>query len=475
MLPTNPTPNLKPQPPQRFEFISVSGEGRTDPETLRRIHSHAQSGYRRRKPVQRRQRTVELDPTPLIDGSLGQSTLSLTTCLDDNRSDPFQSFNLGENRRAHRLWDHVYDGTCAKFRTLIAIGFIDRVRETIALSQLLSASAWHLVHRLCCEDDMGDDARYSMITTRSLQTQLNSLNTAISDEAITAVLACAAYANLIKEPETFQVHMDGLLQILRHRGGEQALDSLPDLRISLFWIEINGRVQQDATPQYPLPYHILVPKSKLNLLEFDIYRTSLDEDFDSVCESLPVKYCLQQLVRLSQIVGADNATATIWNDPLFPVFHIHPLLQDFLSMTRGSVHDSLQLRQRECFRLAGIIYLLSIRSKIDFEPGAGMLYGTKLRVMLETPGVLPPCSGSVSIIVWALVMSACSPVLFEELRGQYMNMLSTYMQAAGIADFESLLEVIRQFPWCYSVFGDAMSHLDHPAFSQQRLNLQNAE
>jgi hypothetical protein len=93
---------------RRFEFIPVSGkERRTDSETLRRVHSHTQAEYRRRHASKHRQKTVELDVTPLLDRSLVQHHgHSLSIRLDNSRSDPFQSFKLGEDRRAHRLWDH---------------------------------------------------------------------------------------------------------------------------------------------------------------------------------------------------------------------------------------------------------------------------------------------------------------------------------------------------------------------------------
>jgi hypothetical protein len=100
--------------PKRFEFIVLSGDetGR-DPETRRRVRSVAQANYRRQHPYERRQNTVELDVTPLMDGSLQNFNTSFnrrlpgpTTLLDSSRSDPFQSFGLGGDRRAHRLWDH---------------------------------------------------------------------------------------------------------------------------------------------------------------------------------------------------------------------------------------------------------------------------------------------------------------------------------------------------------------------------------
>lgn len=88
----------------------------------------------------------------------------------------------------------VYDGTCPKFRTLVAVGFVDLVRETIAVPQLLSFSSWHLVHRQKCDIDRGDDAWFSMVSQRSLQQYLNQSIAFVNDDAIVAVLAHAIYA-----------------------------------------------------------------------------------------------------------------------------------------------------------------------------------------------------------------------------------------------------------------------------------------
>jgi hypothetical protein len=174
-----------------------------------------------------------------------------------------------------------------------------------------------------------------------------------------------------------------------------------------------------------------------------------------------VKYGLQQLTHLGQII---DAAIVPWDDPLFPVFHISPLLHDFLSIPRGSVHDSVHIRQRECFRLFGIIYLLSVRSITDFEPGAGMLYGTKLQLLLETPRVFVPEDKSNQILLWGLVVCVCTRVLFDELRSQFLAILSRYLQVAGIESFEELLVVVWELPWCCKVFGDGLHHLSRSFF-----------
>jgi hypothetical protein len=152
----------------------------------------------------------------------------------------------------------AYDGTCPKFRALNTIGFLSIARETIAISQMLASSAWHLVHYLQSDNDRGEDVRYSLVTTQSLQQKLDNPLTCTSDEVVITVLAMAAYAvcqttqhesvlfplacvvltkmlqNLIKDIGLFKVHADGLSEIIRLRGGEDSL-TLPSLRLALFW------------------------------------------------------------------------------------------------------------------------------------------------------------------------------------------------------------------------------------------------
>ncbi len=64
----------------------------------------------------------------------------------------------------------------------------------MALSQMLSASAWHLVYTLRCEIDQGDDAKYSLKTVQALRQRLGDPMHATSDDVIITVLAFAAYA-----------------------------------------------------------------------------------------------------------------------------------------------------------------------------------------------------------------------------------------------------------------------------------------
>jgi hypothetical protein len=82
---------------------------------------------------------------------------------------------------------------------MLHLGFIDMVRESTALTQMLSASAWHADN-----PDMGsgtggpvvvdgDSARYSVIATQSLRKKLCHPQAKASTEVLIAILAFASF------------------------------------------------------------------------------------------------------------------------------------------------------------------------------------------------------------------------------------------------------------------------------------------
>ncbi|RDW58468.1 hypothetical protein BP5796_12398 [Coleophoma crateriformis] len=454
---------------RNFEFITVSGSQlKGDPETQKRVRSHAQTDYRRKNPYPRRQISVQLDtslldrPTqmPSLCGSGHLMTPGPTTLLDASRSDPFSTFNVDRSSRSRRLWDHVYDGSCAKFRTLLEIGFLDLARETIAISPMLSASAWHLVHHLRCEQDPADDdAKYTMIAAHSLQQKLNNAATNTTDEVVITVLASAAYANMIKDPQLFRIHMNGLSQILRERARVCNLEFSPVLRMALFWIEVNGCFRADGTPQFPQPYSLLAARSQLAFSVSDLSQLSSNQAFEAVEASPAVLHVRKMLRSLNEIIDAELLVQDLWSNVLFSVFNLTPLLHNLFSMARGSVHDAILIRQRECLRLAAILYINDIRGRFDFEPGSGMLYGSKLQMMLNSPGMMPSWSRSNVSCIWILTVAACSDCLFDDLRSHFVARLSECVQMAGISSLEDFSATIKEFGWCEGAFGQVLYSL----------------
>lgn len=178
------------------------------------------------------------------------------------------------------------------------------------------------------------------------------------------------------------------------------------------------------------------------------------------------QYLCDQLKHLNDIVAAEILTQNLWMDPLFPVYHISPVLHHFLYLPRSSIYDEIHARQRECFRLAGILYLGNLRSKFDFEPGAGMLYGTKLLLILGSEGMLPKWETSNKFLIWILTVAACSPILFDDLRTQFAVLLSGSARSTGLATSQDYLTAINGFIWCDSAFGATLNNLSRQIYEE---------
>lgn len=141
---------------------------------------------------------------------------------------------------------------------MVEIGFLDMLRGSAALTQMLSSSAWHMEHE---DGEIGmakgnaDYARFSVMATVSLRRMLQQPGQGASVETIIAILTFAAYAvsgndigrlsfgnmtnwinqNLTSDINLLNVHLDGLSHILACVGGFDALQELPILRLMIYW------------------------------------------------------------------------------------------------------------------------------------------------------------------------------------------------------------------------------------------------
>ncbi|PYI18200.1 hypothetical protein BO99DRAFT_403745 [Aspergillus violaceofuscus CBS 115571] len=335
----------------------------------------------------------------------------------------------------------VYDGTCSMFRTMLDIGFLDVVRESIALSQLLSASSKHLGH-LYADDSSTDHYRYTAHATTLLQQRLGDPATCVTDEVVVAVLAFCCYANMTRDPKLLNVHMNGLSRILDCRGGVQSLDSNPLLRTMLYWVDVNGAYIQDSMPRYQQPLAILAGRSKLTMAS---YQFDLSLDGESNNRNFFVSYIRQSLAELHVIMLSELLKGDLWSDILFPGFHMSPILHILLSQTRATVHDTIEARVMECFRLATIVYLTELRGRFGLDTIPGLFYGSKLQLLVRDMKLSFLSTSHQIYLVWALTIGACASCLSGELRGCFVGLLEEMMVFMGVAKFTDYKDLIGQF------------------------------
>ncbi|KAF7588871.1 hypothetical protein BBP40_005056 [Aspergillus hancockii] len=461
-----------------FQFVTAAGDNIAgDAATRRRVRSHAMADYRRWSTPPKRKQTnsIDLDATPLLDGSVPPSlplpqqskngpssgllckSLSPLTLLDASRSDPFGTFPVDTSHRSRELWDHMYDGTCVMFRTMLDIGFLGIARESIALSQLLSTASRHLEH-LRGNDNDRDCHKYTIKATSLLQQRLRHPSVCATDEVVAAVLAFCCDANIRRHPELLNIHMDGLSHILNCRGGIMSLDSSPLLRVMLYWVDINGSYLQDGNPRYAQPFANLEIRSQLSLTFLDQAGQASDDESPTLGVALSqVWYSLQEL---NEIIQAELSSRELWRDVLFPGFHISPILHALISLPRGTIYDSVDARIGECLRLAKIIYLTELRGKFGIDTIPGELYGSKLRLLLQDGNIIILGTRSRVHLAWALTVGACASCLNQDLRDCFTPLLSRMISLMGLKSFHDFKNMITGFLWSGDALGTSLDLLE---------------
>ncbi|KAH0496028.1 hypothetical protein TgHK011_009546 [Trichoderma gracile] len=457
----------------QFEFIRVSGTNiRGDSETRRRVRSRAQADYRRRNPPPPRNAlTIDLDVESWLQSLSRDAALSpdrfapLPVALQPTSQAVVQSqtsvaeYDISDGRdgagiflliprdqrpRARQLWNHLYGGGCVIFKSMIEIGFLDIVHGSASLTQMLSSSAWHRKQMGTGDHENSIDyARYSLMATRALRRQLDDPAQRASLETIIAILTFAAFANLTSNSQLISVHLDGLSHALSGVGGLPILQQLPVIWLMIYWIDVRGAYLQDTRPRFSQPYDILLAESKIRIRP--IPASNASNSSCTLAEDPAVAHifgAIQQVTDIIKLEGEAQGHA-FWRNVLFPGFHFAPILHDLLSLPRDTNGTaSLFAKRKECFRLAGILYISEIRGKFGMDNTGATSYAYKLLRLLKSREIYVSWETDNLFLLWALIIGSVSLCIPETLRLEFMNLLSEYPSVTGTASLRDSLPTI---------------------------------
>ncbi|KAI9742129.1 MAG: hypothetical protein M1834_000519 [Cirrosporium novae-zelandiae] len=129
------------------------------------------------------------------------------------------------------------------------------VGDPAAFHQVLSNFCLHLDYKQKMDgtyEKEGSIAHHALAVT-SMTSRLSDPVFQISDGAIGTVIGFACRAHRVEDFERWHVHMNGLREIIRLRGGVDSLRSNEPLRLMLFFVDVIGCCAQDIPPFFPIP------------------------------------------------------------------------------------------------------------------------------------------------------------------------------------------------------------------------------
>ncbi len=230
---------------------------------------------------------------------------------------------------------------------------------------------------------------------------------------------------------------------------------------NLAWrrVDLSGGYLQDAQPRYPQPFGLLSLRSQLQFIPVAMNREPPTQDLQQDVAVMRVYDALRQV---DKIIADEflSKGEDFWSTILFPGFHFSPILHDLLSMPRGTVHDGIEARRRECFRLAAVLYVTELRGKFGIDTTPAIVYTAKLYAILTSPNMLPAWGTSNVFLLWSLVVAAASPSVPEPFRLEFIVKLLQCLRSAGVRWFYELTALITDFVWSDAAMGRFLSDLE---------------
>lgn len=190
-------------------------------------------------------------------------------------------------------------------------------------------------------------------------------------------------------------------------------------------IDVRGSYLQDRKPRYPQPYEILLAESKLWVAPMPTA-----EHFDSnglLSQDAAVTHIFEAIQQVNSLINAEAHTRgdAFWQTILFPGFHLGPILYDLLSLPRITHGMASKFStRRECFRLAGILYISEVRAKFGMDNTGATSFAQKLLCSLRSSEMLSSWESDKFFLIWSLTIGSVSLCVPEALRLEFMDMLS---------------------------------------------------
>lgn len=190
-------------------------------------------------------------------------------------------------------------------------------------------------------------------------------------------------------------------------------------------IDVRGSYLQDRKPRYPQPFEILSAESKIRVAPMP---TIEHLDINGLLSQDPaVAHIFEAIQQVNSLINTEAHVQgdVFWQTVLFPGFHLAPILYDLLSLPRVThgMADKFSMR-RECFRLAGILYISEVRAKFGMDNTGAISFAQKLLYTLKSPDMLSSWESDNFFLIWSLMIGSVSLCVPEALRLEFMDMLS---------------------------------------------------
>ncbi|PVH77811.1 hypothetical protein DL98DRAFT_656527 [Cadophora sp. DSE1049] len=339
--------------------------------------------------------------------ALAQSPTSIER-LGSGRGDPFARYPVPMKGQMRELLDEAFDDryhNIGPWRdACLPIGMLGPA----AFHQMLSNALLNIRCRrpTCTPSDTYESRRHHGIAVKIVKEGMSDPAVATSDAFIGAIVGLTCYHCHTGNHDAWKLHMNGLEQVVRLRGGIHTLDSNKLVRALLGWSDITGSSVEDIHPRFPLPSFIpdldtLHPCPTISTHQDHILAVWLGR-FTNHINLIDLMNHLQRFNYHLQY-EAQNPDRKIFHDGDFATAYLFPIIHQCLILSGNAIlADEQDTNILQAVRISCLLYTAEIRRLFGINGVAAKLHTQKLKFYLENS---PHDWGDLGMLrLWCLAM-----------------------------------------------------------------------
>ncbi|PMD44507.1 hypothetical protein L207DRAFT_525832 [Hyaloscypha variabilis F] len=277
-----------------------------------------------------------------------------------------------------------------------------------------------------------------------LQKRLQMPKEGTSDGVIITILEFAYYDDLVR----WLVHMSGLAEVVKRRGGIGTLYSSEIILLLNFWIDISGSFIFDIAPFFPRPHHLLT-----QVASKAVPSTILQRWNAKFPELSDITTFLIDAASLTSYIDERAIEGVIWKDDMFVSRTFNGVVHQLLSLQRDTEAleagiTSPQIVMREAMRRACIILFALLRDKFSVHPSGMSQHSNSVKELLSQHPV--DWSGFSDLHLWVLVTTSFA--IEDDKISWYMDEIRGAAVQLGISGWNDVVEVMKSVLWMGKTF-----------------------
>ncbi|KAH7379864.1 hypothetical protein BKA64DRAFT_686501 [Cadophora sp. MPI-SDFR-AT-0126] len=374
--------------------------------------------------------------------------------LGAGRHDPFSTYPIQITSQRQQILDSapVFDPSISTLKPYRDSYYIIARDDASAFHQFLANAALHRTLYMsggkCLRSYEATALHYKAL--QLAQRRIGDAKEEVSDGMIATVLMMAAYNHITLDLKAWKMHMDGIEQILKLRGGIETLNSNIRLRLLISWHSISGSCSFDLIPRFPLP---TTHATKPPLPDLTSYLSSPStQSFHNTRQTYytdhpEISHLMDDLHNFTSLLKAETnwSSGRVWVENLASGFWINHIVQQSLHLQTIINPDDLKSIMREASRLGVLLYLAEIRRDFGVYPVVTHIHISKLRSLLEDSEDVPWHEFK-PLKLWVLVMALLEAKSSED-KDWFADQIRGLTEELNLKSGEELEELLEGMFW----------------------------